>query len=260
VIHDEASPDPPTPLPPAFYASPRLLSSSGLRDWWTLLHPPYTTWHLCYAVIGACLAPHVDVGRLGATVAAFFLAVGVAAHALDELHGRPLRTAIPSWALVAVSVGGLGGAVALGLAGMTIVGPGLLVFMVVGVVVAVGYNLELWGGRLHTDAVFALGWGAFPVVTAFYVQAERLAAVAVVAAAFAGVLALAQRRLSTPARLLRRRTVAVSGSVETTDGGAIALDQTVLLAPLEGTLRLLTLATILLAGTLVVARCTTWVG
>jgi hypothetical protein len=260
MIHDEPRPNPPTPLPPAFYASPRLLSSRGLRDWWTLLHPPYTTWHLCYVVIGACLAPHVDVGRLGATIAAFFLAVGVAAHALDELHGRPLQTAIPSWALVAVSVGGLGGAVALGIAGMTIVGPGLVAFMVVGVVVAVGYNLELWGGRLHTDAVFAFGWGAFPVLTAFYVQAERLAVVAVVGAAFGGVLALAQRRLSTPARLLRRRTAAVTGSIETTDGTTVVLDQAALLAPLEGALRLLTLATILLAGALAVARCTTWVG
>ena len=64
--------------------------------------PPYTAWHLSYVVIGASLAPHVYPTRLWATLAAFFLAVGVAAHALDELHGRPLGTAIPS-------LGALGG-------------------------------------------------------------------------------------------------------------------------------------------------------
>ena len=76
---------------PAYYAA----GPGRWRDWWTLLHPPYTAWHLSYAVIGAALAPRVLVSNLIATVLAFFLAVGLAAHALDELRGRPLRTAIP---------------------------------------------------------------------------------------------------------------------------------------------------------------------
>src|SRR5947208_13847296 len=99
---------------PAFYAA----RQGGPRDWWTLLHPPYTAWHLSYVVLGACLAPAVDLTRLLATLCAFFLAVGLAAHALDELHDRPLRTAIPNGALVAAAVAGLGGALALGVAGV----------------------------------------------------------------------------------------------------------------------------------------------
>ncbi|MFB3739399.1 MAG: hypothetical protein ACE14W_10620, partial [Candidatus Velamenicoccus archaeovorus] len=71
---------------PAFYA----LRSGGWRDYWTLLHPPYTLWHLSYVVIGACLTDVVDLRWLGETVLAFFLAVGLGAHALDELRGRPL--------------------------------------------------------------------------------------------------------------------------------------------------------------------------
>ncbi|MHB8593760.1 MAG: hypothetical protein ACYDB3_05415, partial [Acidimicrobiales bacterium] len=73
---------------PAFYAAAR----GGWRDWWTLLHPPYTAWHLSYVVIGSLIGPRVNWSTLGATVLAFFLAVGVAAHALDELQGRPLGT------------------------------------------------------------------------------------------------------------------------------------------------------------------------
>jgi hypothetical protein len=73
---------------PAFYA----LAPGGWRDYVTLLHPPYTLWHLSYVAIGAALAPHVEVERLVATLVAFFLAVGIGAHALDELNGhRRLR-------------------------------------------------------------------------------------------------------------------------------------------------------------------------
>ena len=140
------SPAPGGPQPeqrPSYYAA----RPGGWRDWWTLLHPPYTAWHLAYVVIGACLAPIVNVTRLVATLLAFFLAVGLAAHALDELHGRPLRTRIPRAALVAVAAGGLAGAVALGIAGIVQVGPALVPFLVVGPLLVVGYNFELFGGH-----------------------------------------------------------------------------------------------------------------
>ena len=87
-------------LKPAYYAAD---SVGGWRDWWLVLHPPYTAWHLAYVVIGASLAPHVQLSRLVATLLAFLLAVGFAAHALDELHGRPLGTHIPSASLQACS-------------------------------------------------------------------------------------------------------------------------------------------------------------
>ena len=113
---------------PAFYAA----RAGGWRDWWTLLHPPYTAWHLAYVVIGACLAPTVNLTRLLATLLAFFLAVGLAAHSLDELNGRPLGTHIPTGALIAVTVVGLAGAVALGVAGVSRVGWPLVPFLVLG--------------------------------------------------------------------------------------------------------------------------------
>src|SRR5919197_6611201 len=98
---------------PAFYA----LAPGGWRDYWTLLHPPYTAWHLSYVAIGAAAAPAFDGGRLGATIVAFFLGVGLTAHALDELRGRPLQTRIPARALQAIAGIGLAGAVAIGIVG-----------------------------------------------------------------------------------------------------------------------------------------------
>src|SRR5919205_3628707 len=68
---------------PAFYA----LRPGGWRDYITLLHPPYTLWHLSYVAVGAALAPRVDWTLLGWTTLAFALAMGVGAHALDEMSG-----------------------------------------------------------------------------------------------------------------------------------------------------------------------------
>jgi hypothetical protein len=235
---------------PAYYAA----RSEGWRDWWTLLHPPYTAWHLSYVVIGASLAPHVDLTRLVATLLAFFAAVGLSAHALDELHGRPLRTRIPSSALVAVTAVGLTAAVAVGVVGVARVGWVLVPFIVAGPVLVVAYNAELFGGIVHTDVGFAAAWGAFPLLTAYVAQAGRLGLAAVLGAVGAFALSYAQRSLSTPARLLRRHVEAVHGSMTLTDGTTRPLDETVLRVPLERALRAMSWGLTALAAGLAVAR------
>jgi hypothetical protein len=235
---------------PAYYAA----RSGGWRDWWTLLHPPYTAWHLSYAVIGAALAPRVQTSRLIATVLAFFLAVGLAAHALDELRGRPLRTKIPSAALVAVVAVGLAGALALGVAGVARVGWTLIPFMVAGPVLVIAYNAELFGGVMHTDSGFAAAWGAFPVLTGYVAQTGSLAIAPVLAAGGAFALSATQRRLSTPARDIRRRATKVEGSITFADGRTMPITADALIRPLEQALRAGSWAIVLLAAALAVAR------
>ncbi len=235
---------------PAYYAA----RQGAWRDWWTLLHPPYTAWHLSYVVIGAALAPRVGLSALVATLIAFFLAVGLAAHALDELRGRPLQTRIPAAALTAVAAAGLAGAVGLGIAGISRVGWSLLPFMVIGPVLVIAYNAELFGGIIHTDLGFAVAWGAFPVLTAYAAQTGRLAVAPVLAAAAALALSAAQRRLSTPARIIRRRTARVDGSLTLATGETVRIDAAALLAPLEHALRAMSWAIVLLAASLAVAR------
>jgi hypothetical protein len=234
----------------AYYA----LGSGGWRDWWVLLHPPYTAWHLSYIVIGAALAPVFDLGRLSATLLAFALAVGVSAHILDELHGRPLMTSISARALYIAAGVGLVGAVAVGVAGILRIGIGLLPFIVVGVFLVLAYNLELFGGRLHTDVGFALSWGAFPVLTGYFAQAGHLSLSAILAAVGACAISRAQRHLSTPARSIRRQTRQVRGTVTFVDGSSRPLDEAVLLQPLEGALRALSWGMVALAVGMAVAR------
>jgi len=235
---------------PAYYAA----RPGGWRDWWTILHPPYTAWHLSYVVLGAALAPHTDGTRLAATLLAFFFAVGVSAHALDELHGRPLHTEIATRWLVASAVGGLVVACGIGLAGVATVGPALLVFIFLGPLLVLGYNLELFHGAVHTDLGFAAAWGAFPVLVGYFVQAERLDLVALLGSLCALGLSLAQRALSTPARSLRRRVARVEGRLTLEDGRVEDLSEAMLRAPLERALRALSWSMVALATALIAAR------
>lgn len=248
---------------PTFYAA----DPGGWRDWWTLLHPPYTAWNLAYVAIGGTLAPQLDVGRLVLVLAAFFLGLGVSAHALDELNGRPLRTRLSDGVLKAGAALGLVGAVGLGIAGMTGVGLGiagttavgvkLLPFVGVAVFALLAYNLEWFDGRLHTDAAFAAFWGAFPVLTGYFVQAERIDLVAVVAALAAYALSRAQRTLSKRARFMRRDVSVARLELELSDGSITRMDRSEVLAPLDAALHALSWSMVLLATALVAARLST---
>ncbi len=185
---------------PAFYA----LASGGWRDYVTILHLPYTAWHLSYVAIGAALAPEFETNRLLAALAAFFLALGIGAHALDELQGRPLATRIPTRVLWGLALGSIGGAVAIGIGAALAWTLWLLPFVAAGSFLVFAYNLELFGGLFHTDLWFALAWGAFPLLTGYFIVAEKLTVEALLAAVFAVATSLAQRALSTPVRAVRR--------------------------------------------------------
>lgn len=231
---------------PAFYA----LAPGSWRDYVTLLHPPYTLWHLSYVAIGAGLAPVMAWGRLGATIGAFFLAVGLGAHALDELNGRPLATRIPPAVLIGIAAVSILGAVGIGIAGAVTFDLWLLVFVAFGVFIVVAYNLELFGGFFHNAAVFALAWGAFPLLTGYFAVAGRIRWEAVLAALFAALLSHAQKVLSTPVRDVRRRVASVSGTVVFKDGHTEPVEAETLSGAAETALQTLAVATVALAAAL----------
>ena len=221
---------------PAFYS----LASGGWRDYVTLLHPPYTAWHLSFVAIGAALTPAFSLSRLLPTLAAFFLAVGIGAHALDELQGRPLKTRIPDAVLVALGAASLALAVGIGAVGAAVVDPWIGAFVAAGSFIVVAYSLELFAGRFHTDFWFALSWGSFPLLTGFF--------------ASAGTVSLAQRHLSTRVRDVRRRTARVTGTVTRHDGSVEPITASDLAKAEEVALRALTGATVALAAALVAMR------
>jgi hypothetical protein len=235
---------------PAFYA----LRPGGWRDAWTLLHPPYTAWHLSYYAIGAALASKLDGARLLWGLVAFFLAVGVAAHALDELRDRPLRTGYSDRTLRIAAGASLVAAVGIGIGGAVTATAALAPLVAVGAFIVVAYNLELFGGRFHNDFWFAAACGAFPALTGYVAQTGSLSVAAGLVAPACFAISAAQRRLSTPVRALRRKTVSLTGTQQLDDGRVVALSVGSTIAPLEAALSALSLAMVLLAAALVAAR------
>ena len=235
------------PVGSAFYS----LRPGGIRDYWTLLHPPYTAWHLSYVLLGAALAPSPDPRIVAGALLAFFLGVGVAAHSFDELRGRPLGTRIDARLLIAMGSVALAAAVALGVAAATALGPMFLAFVGVGAALVLLYAFEV--PIVHSDIGFALAWGAFPVLTAAFATGAPIGPAAV-AAIGAALLSLAQRMLSTPVRRLRRKAVSVEGEVRYRDGTAEPLGRASLIAAPERALRLLWLAVTAVAAGLLLAR------
>jgi hypothetical protein len=228
--------------PPAFYARP---GGGPLRDLLAILHLPYTAWHLSYVAIGSGLAPEIEWAHLAGTLAAFFLGLGVAAHALDEWNGRPLGTQLPAPVLIALAVAGFGGALLVAGLGALVISGWVLTWAVVGVALAAAYTIG-WPQLLHTDLGFAVAWGAFPVLVGFWSQTESVDGVAVLAATGAVSLSLAQRKLSTPARFVRR--AAPSANVEF--GGDQHWGRERLLSTWEVPLLLLTGTSVLFAASL----------
>ena len=229
----------------------------GWRDLVTVLHPPYTAWNLANVAFGAAAATEIHTDRFVATLAAFFLAVGIGAHTLDELNGRPLNTRLSDRTLIGLAVASMAGAIGIGIAGCFIVSATLIPFVVAGGFLVVAYNLELFGGRFHTDFWLAASWGAFPALTSWWVNtlsfgsAKTVVAGALVTAGCFG-LAAVQRRLSTPVRRLRRKTVSVTGEQRLEDGTVIPLGVAEIAGPLDGALRGLSWAVVALAIGMVV--------
>lgn len=233
---------------PAFYAKPGTVAGDLLA----ILHPPYTAWHLSYVAMGAALAPTLDWERLLGTLVAFFFGTGVAAHTLDELKGRPLRTRLSNEVLWALGATGLAAALAVAAVGASVISPWVWLWAGIGSLLASGYALER-PGWLHTTTGFALAWGGFPVLVGFWAQAEMVSLGAVLLAAAASLVSAAQRVLSTPARHVRRQVDRAELHLERTDAVEV-WDESRVLETWERPLRLLAWSMVALAAGLVLAR------
>jgi hypothetical protein len=156
--------------------------------------------------------------------------------------------------LVVLAAISIGAACAIGVAGAIAFEPWIALLVPVGVFLVLAYNLELLEGRFHSDLWFGLAWGGFPVVCGYAAVAGDLSVAALLAAASAVLLSLAQRALSNHVRFVRRRVAAVDGELELDDGSRERLDADSLIAAEERGLRLLAAASVVLAAALVAFR------
>jgi hypothetical protein len=219
----------------AFY----LLPPGSWRDYINLLHAPYSAWHLSYVIIGASLVSRPDYSLLGWTLLSFLLAMGVGAHCFDELRGRPLATTIPTSILCGIAIVSTALAGLIGVEVAISTDLALLWFVAAGVFLVLSYNLE-WG-PMHHDVVFALAWGAFPVLTSFYAQSGALTSDCILVSLVTAAVSFVQRILSHRVRYLRREVIEAHGYLIESDGTKLALSREWIVRDNDRLLKLLSL-------------------
>ena len=199
------------------------------------------------------MAPTIYLDRSAAVLFAFFLGLGIGAHALDETMGNPLQTRLSKKSLYVIGFSALFAAIAIGLYYVYALSVLILPFVLIESFFALAYNLEMFQSKFHSDLVFALSWGSIPYLTGYFVNALSISPATIVMAVGIGLLTFVQRTLSTQARLWRRKMEPVK-SVKLSSGKEINVSSSELISPAEKSLKALTIMIFLVAIALVLTR------
>jgi hypothetical protein len=210
-----------------------------------LLFLPYTGMVLSFAVIGSLLAERVTYERVLAIVIIYFFGLGISAHALDALGSKGAKpwgavfTRRQLWLIAILAL-----AVAYGVAiyYMLRYVPVLWAIAIIEGFFVFAYNLEWFSGRFHTDAWFAVSWGALPVLAGFVMQTNTISISALIVALSMALAATIEIKASRPYKELKRR------------GSQLSREEQVLRERYETLLKCVSLGVLLLGVGLLLAR------
>ncbi len=152
-----------------------------LADYNRLMHFPLPLCVISFVTLGAIIAPVVYLDRLVWTYLIVFASLCLASYSFDELKGRPLRTHIPDRELRGLGWAGLGFSFLGGVYLASTINPVLLAWIPPSVLVILGYNKELFKGKLHNSTVFSIGWGGIPTLGSYFLQTLTLSVTAILA-------------------------------------------------------------------------------
>ena len=227
---------------------------SKLGELYTIMHLPYTSMVLSYVLIGAAVSPSFHPNRVIATLLAYFLGLGLSAHALNELHARHWGETLSKRELEILFAAPLIGAILIGAFGMVslyatsgvlLTSLVLLAFIILEIFFLFAYNIDLSGGRYHTDLAFAFSWAALPVLVSYYVNALAITVVAVLVAVAMAATAGIEINLSRWCKDFRRKSSLTQ--MQLADGTKLSLNTAELIAKPEKALKLIVVAVDLLA-------------
>lgn len=199
------------------------------------------------------MAPTIYVNRSLAVLFAFFLGLGIGAHALDETMGNPLQTKLSRNQLYFIGFSSLSVAMLIGSYYVITLSLLLLPIMAVELFFAFAYNLEMFRKRFHTTFVFAISWGVIPFLTGYFINSLALSLAPIAMSIGIGLLTGVQRTLSTQARILRRKASALDGLM-LRDGTVIPMSSAELARPSEISLKILTVMIFVFAVAFILYR------
>lgn len=190
-------------------------SGSKVREFYTILHLPYTSMVLSYVLIGAMLSPTIHVDRVILTLVAYFLGLGFSAHALNELHAAHWTEALGKSELTVLFAVPLGGALVIGGYGVlelfalsSSILPSLILMAVILLesFFLFAYNTDAFSGRFRSDLSFAFSWAALPTLLSYYVNTLTITTPALLVALAMAATAGIEINLSRWCKDLRRQS------------------------------------------------------
>jgi 4-hydroxybenzoate polyprenyltransferase len=169
-----------------------------------------------YVLIGSLIARPVQFDRMVGMAVVYLLAVGISAHSLDAIApNKPWGDLLSKRQLIVLAVAGLVPALALGLYYALTYAPLLLPVGVAELFFLLAYNLELFGGKFHTDAWFAFSWGFLPVIAGFVVQTNLISPTSLVGGLFGFFTAFIEINASRPYKALKKEAGGTASQVTT---------------------------------------------
>jgi hypothetical protein len=138
----------------------------------------------------------------------YFLALGVSAHAADNLGSKKIKpwgNFFTTFELKLMVIGGLSVSYALGIYYIVTFVPLLLIIAIIEGFFLFAYNYELFNGFFHNNFWFAISWGSLPLLAGFVIQTNSISILSLIASIGAFLVAYIEIRISRKYKELKRK-------------------------------------------------------
>ena len=173
-----------------------------------MLFLPYTGMCVSFTIIGSMLSESILWDRVLSIFVIYFLALGVSAHAADNLGSKKIKpwgNFFTIFELKLMVIGGLSVSYILGVYYIITVAPLLLIIAIIEGFFLFAYNFELFNGLFHNNFWFAVSWGGLPLLAGFVIQTDSISALSLISSIIAFLVAYTEIRISRKYKELKRK-------------------------------------------------------
>lgn len=164
-----------------------------------MLFLPYTGMCISFSIVGSLLSPTTIMwDRIVAIVIIYFAALGISAHAADNMGSKkkPWGDLFSNLELLIMLVCGLVVAYAIGAYYIIFYVPLLLPIAILEGFFLFAYNYEIWNGSFHNNIWFAISWGSLPLLAGYVMQTNSISYVPLLISTAAFLISYIEIKLS----------------------------------------------------------------